>query len=119
MDNKKSIPIVCGGVLGAVNGLFGGGGGMIAVPLLSNTLNYSQKEAHATAILVILPVCAISAIVYLINGYTDLQVIIPATIGNIVGGLVGAKFLGKISTLWTQIIFVSIMLYAGLRMVFA
>lgn len=114
IDYKKAV--VSGTGLGAINGLFGGGGGMIAVPLLSGAFGYGKKQAHATAILVILPVCAVSAVLYIVNGYARADVIIPATIGNVVGGLLGAEFLGKIPELWTEIIFIAVMLAAGIRM---
>ena len=55
--------LTAGALTGAVNGLFGGGGGMIAVPLLGKMLGYEDKEAHATAIFVIAPVCAASALI--------------------------------------------------------
>lgn len=112
--NKKAV---YGGLgLGAVNGLFGGGGGMVAVPILTEVLNYPAKQAHATAILLIAPVCAVSAITYIVNGFIDLSVIIPAAIGNVAGGLLGAKCLGILPKIWVDIVFVGVMLAAGLRM---
>lgn len=115
-DNKKAI--VSGLGLGAVNGLFGGGGGMIAVPLLHGVLGYSDKEAHATAILVIAPVCLISAIVYFVGGFVQAEVVIPAAIGNVVGGLLGAELLGKISDKWTDAVFIIVLFASGIKMVF-
>ena len=107
------------GVLtGAVNGIFGGGGGMVAVPLLSKMLGYEDKEAHATAIFVIAPVCLVSAIVYIVNGYADLDVIIPASIGMVAGGLVGAYSLSKFSSSAVSYAFLAIMFIAGVRMLF-
>ena len=38
--------IAAGSLTGAVNGLFGGGGGMIAVPVLGGWLGYPEKQAH-------------------------------------------------------------------------
>ncbi len=116
-DKKKKNAALCGFGLGAVNGLFGGGGGMIAVPLLCGVLGYPQKQAHATAILIIAPVCAVSAITYIAHGFIDLQVIIPAAIGNVLGGLIGAEFLGKLPKEWVQAVFVAVMLAAGIRSV--
>ena len=60
--------ILSGALIGIINGLFGGGGGMIAVPVLIGLLGYPQKEAHATAIAVIAPVCAVSAAAYVFAG---------------------------------------------------
>jgi len=102
--------------VGAVNGLFGGGGGMVAVPALINGLNYSPKRAHATAILIILPVCAATSVLYILGGYADLNVVVPSIIGSVAGGLLGAVFLGKLPEEVTNVAFICIMLAAGIRM---
>ena len=107
-----------GALTGAVNGVFGGGGGMIAVPLLSRMLGYEDRQAHATAIFVIAPVCLASAIVYIVNGYAVPYVIIPAAVGTVAGGFVGAYALSKFSSSAVNYIFIGIMLIAGLRMLF-
>lgn len=105
-----------GALIGAANGLFGGGGGMIAVPVLERALAYPQKQAHATAIFIIAPVCAVGAITYILGGYAQADVVIPAAIGNTVGGLLGAKLLGKLPEIWVNLTFIVLMLAAGLRM---
>ena len=51
----KTIYIVSGFKIGFLNGVFGGGGGMIAVPLLQNVLKLDTKTSHASAIFIILP----------------------------------------------------------------
>ena len=117
MQLKKSRAAVSGILTGAANGLFGGGGGMIAVPLLSENLKYGAKQAHATAILIIAPLCLISAIIYALNGFFDASIVIPSSIGNVVGGLVGAALLDKLPALWVKIAFIAVMLAAGIRMV--
>ena len=102
--------------VGVANGLFGGGGGMIAVPLLSGFLGYKQREAHATAILVIAPVSLASAVVYLIAGYAQASVIIPAAVGMTAGGALGAVLLNKIPLFAVRIVFIAVMFAAALRM---
>jgi hypothetical protein len=114
-QQKKRI--LSGLATGLVNGLFGGGGGMIAVPLCKKVLDCNDKQAHATAILIIAPVCAVGALTYIINGFADFSVIIPSAIGNVLGGIIGAKFLNKLPTLWVNIIFIIIMAVAGARMI--
>ena len=120
MKTKRNFAnrITAGVLTGAVNGIFGGGGGMVAVPLLSKMLGYKDKQAHATAIFVIAPVCAASAVVYIINGYAVLDVIIPAAIGTVAGGFVGAYSLSKFSSSAVNYIFIAIMFAAGVRMLF-
>ena len=55
---------VTGAACGLLNGLFGAGGGMAAVPLLKAG-GLPQKKAHATSLAVILPLAAVSAAFYL------------------------------------------------------
>lgn len=109
--------VFSGFLTGAVNGLFGGGGGMIAVPLLKNMLGYSEKQSHATAIAVIAPICLASAIVYIINGQFDASVVIPAAIGSTAGGFAGAQALNKLPVAVVNAVFVAVMLAAGIRMI--
>lgn len=90
---------------------------MVAVPLLKNMLGYDEKRAHATAILVIAPVCAVSAITYIAGGYFSPQVVIPAAIGSVAGGLVGAMLLNKLPEFIVNAVFIAVMLVAGVRMV--
>ena len=61
--------------------------------------------------------CAVSAITYILNGFIDLQILIPATVGNVAGGLLGGALLGKLPKFWVNLVFVAVMLSAGLRMV--
>ena len=53
----KAKYAVSGALAGAVNGLFGGGGGMVLVPLLSGWCGMEGKRSFATCVAVILPLC--------------------------------------------------------------
>lgn len=118
-EKLNAVKSLSAGLLtGAVSGLFGGGGGMIAVPLLKNFLGYGEKRAHASAILLIAPVCLVSAIVYAANGFFRAEVVIPAAIGSLAGGFVGAKLLGVLPENAIKIIFVVLMLVSGGWMLF-
>lgn len=115
--NKTTFrAVLCGLLTGAVNGLFGGGGGMVVVPLLKNMLGYEEKRAHATAILVIAPVCAASAVAYIAGGYFSAEVVIPAAIGSVAGGIAGALLLNKLPEFIVNAVFVAVMFAAGVRM---
>lgn len=123
IDNKikrKNIilSIITGIVSGGINGLFGGGGGMIVVPMLTKCLKYKSKNAHATAILIILPLSIISGILYLSFGKFNLNIGIPVGIGVVIGGVIGAFLLKKLSSKWIVLIFSIIMAFAGGKMLF-
>lgn len=118
MGDKKLKSAFAGFLTGSVNGLFGGGGGMVAVPILKNMLGYDEKRSHAMAILVIAPVCAVSAAVYILSGSFRADVVIPAAVGSVAGGFLGAKLLGYLPEFIVNAIFIAVMLLAGLRMLF-
>ncbi len=103
---------LCGTLVGAANSLFGGGGGMIAVPLLCGT-GYEEKAAHATAILVILPVSLFSFLLYVFRGLYDFSVLVPTALGVTAGGFLGAKLLGKLPTKTVNLVFAALQLAAG------
>ena len=109
--------MLCGGVVGIANSLFGGGGGMLAVPLLSKG-GMQEKQAHATAILVILPISLFSFILYTIRGFFEAEVLISTAIGVTFGGLLGAKLLGKLPTKAVNMVFAFLQLAAGFSLFF-
>ncbi len=61
----KIKKIIIGIVTGFINGLFGSGGGTIAVPAFQKLLGIEPHKSHATVIALILPLSIISAFVYL------------------------------------------------------
>ncbi len=112
---EKARRIAGGCAVGAANGLFGGGGGMIAVPVL-RAEGMEARAAHATAIAVILPVSAASAAVYLFLGLVPLAALIPVAIGVMAGGAIGARLLARASGRAATFLFACLMLAAGVRM---
>lgn len=117
-DVKKNIFLsLAGCAVGAVNGIFGGGGGMLVVPLLTSVGRKPPLVAHATAILVILPVSLASAVVYLWGGYFEAELFIAVCIGMLAGGMAGAKLLGVCSPAAVTMAFAAVMFAAGVRMI--
>ena len=122
MENQKYYKktshygVITGIVSGLINGLFGGGGGMIVVPMLTKFFSLEPKKAHATALLIILPLSIVSAIFYAISGNLNFQIALPITIGVIGGGVAGAFLLSKLSSKIVVIIFAIAMAFAGAKM---
>ncbi|MDD4291314.1 MAG: TSUP family transporter [Clostridia bacterium] len=94
---KKIIVPLLALAIGFITGFNGGGGGIFAVLLLLYVLKYPAKKAHATAIYIIFPLCAISAIIYLFTNRIDVAVALPATLGVAIGGVVGAYLLNNLN----------------------
>lgn len=109
--------MTCGIFIGIVNGLFGGGGGMICVPVLKNILKLEDKTSHATAIFIMLPISIASAVIYITTGNFEIFDALYVTIGVVLGGVLGAMALKKTKNVVINIIFASIMMLAGFRMI--
>ena len=121
MREEKSADlksVLCGAATGAANGLFGGGGGMIAVPLL-RAQGLNEKQAHATAIAVILPVSLLSFLLYAIKGFFDFSVALPVAAGGFAGGFAGAKLLSFLPEKAVFYVFTGLQLIAGLWLLFS
>lgn len=115
---KKVIIGLAGGLfVGFLSGFFGGGGGMIAVPLLVFALGLKEKQAHATAIFAILPISIASAVVYILNGSVNYSNLGFTSIGFVAGGILGALLLKKFNNKVLRIIFSLIMIGAGIKII--
>lgn len=114
MSEKTKIALT-GCVVGLLNGFFGSGGGVIAVPML-RSCGFEQRSAHACSLAVTLPLSLISVIIYASGNTfsvnTALRLLIPGLIGAAVGGL----FLKKISGSLLKKIFAIMMIIAGGRL---
>ena len=117
--HKKQIflLILSGAVIGFLNGFFGGGGGMVCVPILQRVLSLSSKESHATAIAVIFPLSYISASVYVFNRVIESVPFLTIALGVVVGGILGAYVLKFMPPKAVRIIFALLMLAGGVRLI--
>ena len=109
--------ILLGLGVGFVNGFLGAGGGMLLVPFIVLILSMQIKVAHATAILIILPICVVSGIFYIINGAFSFNVFLPCLIGTVVGGVIGSLILAKLKNEFITYIFSFVMIMAGVIMI--
>lgn len=114
MEKEKKWAI--GIVTGFANGLFGSGGGTIVVPAMERFLGVEEHKAHATAIAVILPLSLLSLVIYLRRAEIIWQTALWASAGGLVGGIVGAKLLGRVKGIWLHRIFGGFMLAAAVRL---
>ncbi len=110
--------ILIGIAAGVANGLFGSGGGTIAVPAMVFLLDADEHKAHATALLIILPLTLVSAYFYLSNNYVDWNITWKAMVGGVVGGAIGAFLLNKCPSKILRKIFGIFMILAAIRMIF-
>lgn len=112
---KKLPAYIAGAAAGGANGLFGGGGGMVFLPIMSRWGALPQRKLYATCVGVIFPVCLVSAGVYLWRGGVSLMEALPYLAGGLIGGFLGGKLYGKVSTKLLKWIFAAFLFYAGVN----
>ncbi len=103
---------------GIANGLFGSGGGTIAVPAMVYLLEEEEHDAHATALLIILPLTLVSSFFYLSNNFVDWNITWKAMVGGVAGGIIGAYLLNRCPSGVLRKIFGTFMIAAAVRMIF-
>lgn len=112
---RKYTSWLGGAIAGIINGLLGSGGGMIVVPLLEKR-NVEPRQAHATAIAVILPLTTVSVCFYLKNGHSNPKATLVIAAAGMVGGFLGAKLLGKIPEPILKLTFAVVILVTAVGM---
>lgn len=113
---KTLLLVSLGGVIGFLNGFFGGGGGMVCVPSLEKVLNLDNKRAHATAIAVIFPLSVVSCAIYIFKGAIESLPLLTVGLGVLLGGIIGSIALKIIPGKVIRIVFAFVMLAGGVRL---
>lgn len=114
MDNKWKLRLT-GLAGGAANGCFGGGGGMVLIPLLRGWCGVEERRAFANCVAIVLPLCVLSAAIYWWRGGIDFAAAWPYLLGGLAGGLIGGRLFGRVSVVWLRRIFAAFLLYGGVR----
>jgi uncharacterized membrane protein YfcA len=109
---------VAGGLAGIANGFFGGGGGMILVPLLTRWIGLPAQKSFATSVAVILPLCVVSAAIYLLRTPFSILDAIPYLVGGLIGGFLGGKWFRSVPVQWLRRGFGLFLLYGGVKSLF-
>ena len=112
---KKRGMVIAGICAGLVNGLFGAGGGMVLVPLLTKLTNIHDDEIFPSSVSIILPVCLISLGFTIVSGNWNTDGIFPYLIGGCLGGVAVGFFGKKIPTLWLHKALGILILWGGIR----
>ena len=107
--------LLTGAAAGLVNGFFGGGGGMILVPLLMGWIGLENKRAFATSVAVMLPLCIVSAGVYLLRVGLEWATAAPYLIGGLLGGLISGLSFKKVPPKLLVKLFALLIIYGGIR----
>lgn len=116
MQIKKYIgPTIAGFSAGAVNGLFGAGGGMVLVPLLTWLTDLNEDQVFPASVSIILPVCLVSLSLTLQGSGAPWNDTLLYLLGSAIGGI-GAGIWGrKLPTAWLHRTLGILILWGGIR----
>lgn len=107
--------VIAGALAGAVAGLFGAGGGMVLVPMLTASKALSEEEIFPSSLSIILPVCLVCLTVAAINGTILWKEAFPYLIGSAAGGILAGYFGKNIPVKWLHKGLGILILWGGFR----
>ncbi|MGH8573565.1 MAG: TSUP family transporter [Gammaproteobacteria bacterium] len=82
-----------GALAGVASGLLGVGGGIVMVPLLVFAAGLSQHQAHATSLAAIVPIAAMGAVPFAVDGRIDYGIAALLALGSLIGAPIGARLM--------------------------
>lgn len=112
---KQLKLILSGAVAGMVNGLFGAGGGMILVPLLSVFTELEEDQVFPASVSIILPICVVSLLLSRPETGVPLDIAFPYLLGSIPGGLLAGMFGQQIPVKWLHRGLGLLIIWGGIR----
>ena len=107
--------VLAGFLAGGVTGLFGAGGGMVLVPLLSLLVRLSEEEIFPASVTIIAPICVVCLFMADPVSIPSWKEILPYLIGSCIGGVATGLFGDRIPTVWLHRILGAFILWGGIR----
>lgn len=107
--------VLAGFAAGCVNGIFGGAGGMVLIPMLRLFTDIEEEALFPVSVGVMLPVCVLS--LWIAAGQAPLpwSDAMPWLLGSLGGGVLAGVFGKKIPVLWLHRVFGAMILWGGVR----
>ena len=116
MQKQKIFgPILAGGAAGMIAGLFGAGGGMVLVPLLTLLTDTREDSLFPTSLSIMLPICILSIVTQAINTSIPWMDALPYLAGSAVGGFAAGIWGQRIPTKCLHRILGILILWGGFR----
>ena len=116
MRGSGKLGLLMSGIgAGIVNGLFGAGGGMVLVPLLTLLTDIKEEEVFPTSVSIILPICVVSLLFSRDGASTDFLRLVPYLAGSAAGGILCGILGRRIPTKWLHRLLGVLILWGGVR----
>jgi uncharacterized membrane protein YfcA len=101
---------------GLISALLGIGSGVLKVPAMDTALRLPIKVSSATSNFMIGVTAAASAGAYLIRGFIVPSIAGPVALGSVVGSVVGARILMRVSNEKVRVLFVVVLIALAAQM---
>ena len=116
MQKHPKLGLMAAGfAAGAVAGLFGGGGGMVLVPLLTLLTATEEEAIFPTSLSIMLPICVICLLASSFTAPLPWKQAFPYLLGSAVGGCAAGIWSSRIPVVWLHRILGILILWGGFR----
>ena len=102
-------------VAGIISGLLGIGSGALKVLAMDGLMRLPMKVSSATSNFMIGVTAAASVGIYVARGYVDARLVAPVTLGILIGAVVGARMLPRLTNRHVRLVFVPVLLIIALE----
>ena len=115
-SRKQHIGAACSGLAaGLLNGLFGGGGGLLLIPGLKRFAQVPEESLFPTSVSVMLPVSILSLTISAMASPLPWSHSWPWLAGSALGGIAVGFWGKRIPVLWLHRILGAMLLWGGVR----
>lgn len=115
-DKKQQFGAASAGLgAGLLNGLFGGGGGLVLIPGLAKFAKVQEQQLFPTSVLVMLPVSLLTLLLSAPVRELPWQEAMPYLLGSGIGGILAGLAGKRIPVLWLHRILGIMLLWGGVR----
>ena len=111
-QRKYTGTILAGLGCGAVNGLFGAGGGMVLIPLLRLLTDLDDETIFASSLAIILPICLVSLAS---TRAIPWEAALPWLPGSALGGIAAGIWGSRIPVKWLHRVLGILIIWGGIR----
>ena len=119
---KASAAAAVGAAAGFINGFLGAGSGVLLMYMTAIFNKSKEKNASkdnfATVVACVLPLSAVSVVMYTAGGAADGELVGRFALPAIIGGVAGAYLTERLDAKVLRMIFAGVVIIGGINMVF-
>ncbi len=107
--------LAAGAAAGTVAGLFGAGGGLVLVPLLTLLTQIEEDSIFSTSLAIMLPICIVTLTVTALHTGLPFSASLPYLLGGAAGGAAAGIWGRRIPAVWLHRGLGILILWGGIR----